>query len=199
MKRIILASGSPRRKELLEQAGVQFSVMISNEQEIFPDDISPEHAAMKLARQKARSVWGSLQNPDDFLIIGADTIVLLDNEILGKPKGEVEATKMLQKLSGRSHHVITGVSLITREQDIGFYEKTEVSFYPLSKDQIKYYIRNYQPFDKAGAYAIQEWIGLVGVKEIHGDFYNVMGLPVSRLLREMDHKSGNIAEADFFK
>lgn len=198
MKEIILASGSPRRKELLEQAGLKYSVKVSKEEEVIPEDISFHQAAMHLARQKALSVWGSLQNKENSLVIGADTIVVLDKEILGKPQGEREAAEMLKKLSGRGHHVITGVSIITQEQDIGFYEKTAVNFYPLSKSQIEYYIRNYQPLDKAGAYAIQEWIGVVGVKEIHGDFYNVMGLPVSRLLHEMNNMSGNLAGAAIF-
>ncbi len=183
---IILASGSPRRHELLKQAGLSFTVGEQREvQEVIPPGMKAEEAALALASQKAEA-WRDIWQQDEMLVITADTIVLLDDRILGKPAGKEQAVAMLQDLSGRSHRVITGVTISGRERQKGFSEVTKVFFKPLSLSQINYYVNNYKPFDKAGAYAIQEWIGMVGIYRIEGCYYNVMGLPVARLMKEFE-------------
>lgn len=182
-EKILLASGSPRRKELLEIAGVQFEVVKSDFEEIIPDNCPLEEIPMLLAEGKAEAV--ALQYPDS-KIIAADTIVLIDEEVLGKPQDKTDAIRMLQLLSNNTHKVITGVCLMQGEETYSFSVETDVSFKALSELEINYYIDTYQPFDKAGAYGIQEWIGLIGITEIHGDYYNVVGLPVSSLLQEAE-------------
>jgi septum formation protein len=184
MKKIILASGSPRRKELLEMAGINFVVKTNPTDESYPNGLSPSDVTIHIAREKALAVKNSNTDMEDAIIIAADTIVVLNNEILGKPKDREDAIKMLQKLSNQTHKVITGVYILSHKE-IFFSTITEVTFLKLSLEQITGYIDQYQPFDKAGAYAIQEWIGLVGIKSINGDYYNVVGLPVSRLLLEL--------------
>lgn len=179
MKNIILASGSPRRKQILELAEINFTVMIIPTDESFPENLSHLEAAMHIAKNKAVAVRSALQSFD--VIIAADTIVSLDGNILGKPVDRNDAIAMLSKLSGNTHQVITGVSIFKKDREFLFADITEVDFKPLSQGQIEYYVDVAKPFDKAGAYAIQEWIGLIGIKAIRGDYYNVMGLPLNRI------------------
>ncbi len=185
MKKIILASGSPRRKELLQMAGITFEVKTIPTEETYPNGLSPSDITIYIAREKALAVKNSNSDLEDAIIIAADTIVVLNNEIFGKPEDREDAIKMLQTLSGQTHEVITGV-VIFSSTEISFSTTTEVTFRHLSLEQITWYVDQYRPFDKAGAYAIQEWIGLVGIKSINGDYYNVVGLPVSRLLKELE-------------
>lgn len=186
MKKIILASGSPRRKQLLEWAEIPFEVMVANTGESYPENLSTEEAALHIATNKALAVQSkSFTNGEDCTIIAADTIVTLENKIIGKPTDREDAIKILSDLSGKTHQVITGVCILSSSKKIIFAEKTEVEFHELTHAQIEYYIDKYKPYDKAGAYAIQEWIGVIGVKSIKGDFYNVIGLPVSRVVLEL--------------
>ena len=180
--KIVLASNSPRRKELLGALELDFEVRtLEGIDESYPLGLTmtaiPEH----ISNHKA-SAYALGENE---LLIAADTIVYLDGEVLGKPADAKEATKMLAKLSGKTHQVVTGVTLRTLERSHSFSCVTEVTFAELTKEQIKYYVKNYSPFDKAGAYGIQEWIGCVGVTSINGSYYNVMGLPVQRLNQEL--------------
>ena len=176
MKRILLASGSPRRKELLTQMGCVFEVCKSEAEEVITST-NPEEVVMELSSQKG-----------EVCVIGADTVVAVDGNILGKPADEEDAVSMLKKLQGNSHFVYTGVSLFVRENQAEtkqtFFEKTEVVFYPMSEEEIKTYVQSKEPMDKAGAYAIQ---GLCAkfIKEIRGDYYNVVGMPISRLYQEV--------------
>jgi septum formation protein len=183
MKKIILASQSPRRKQLLEWAEISFEVVIKETDEGYPPGLMPEEVAIYIARNKALSVQIDI-GPDQ-VILAADTIVVLNDSIIGKPVHREEAVSILIALSGEKHKVITGVAIRKGEKEIVFADTTEVEFHKLSLEQIDYYVNKYKPYDKAGAYAIQEWIGVVGIKSINGDFYNVMGLPVSRVLREL--------------
>lgn len=188
MKNIILASGSPRRKQLLQAAEISFKVMASETDESYPEHLRPSEVAVHIAEKKAAAVKSDLAittNSDDYTIIAADTIVVLNDHIIGKPKDDADAIKILSELSGKTHQVITGVCIMRANKKIIFAEKTEVTFYPLDQAQIQHYVARYQPFDKAGAYAIQEWIGMTGIQSIKGDFYNVMGLPVGRVVREL--------------
>jgi septum formation protein len=186
MNKIILASGSPRRKQLLEWAEISFEVIVANTDESYSEHLSMEEIAMHIARNKALTVQKkSLPNYDAYTIIAADTIVVLENKIIGKPIDREDAIKILSVLSGKTHEVITGVCLLSSSNENVFAEKTKVIFNELTLAQIEYYVDKYRPYDKAGAYAIQEWIGIVGVKSIEGDFYNVMGLPVSRVVEEL--------------
>lgn len=178
--KLILASQSPRRKQLLEWAEIAFDVVVANTDETFPEGLSFTEAACYIALEKARAVQKDFP---DRKIVAADTIVVCNNEILGKPKDAEEAKAMLKKLSGNTHEVVTGVALLKNGKEEVFADSTEVSFNELTDDQIAFYVDKYQPFDKAGAYAIQEWIGVVGIRSIKGDFYNVMGLPVNRLVK----------------
>jgi septum formation protein len=180
MQPIILASQSPRRKQLLEWAEVPFSVIVSDVEESFPPDLSPVDIPVFIATKKAKAVQ-QRQNKQA-IILAADTIVLLGDHILGKPVHREEAVSMLLALSGSTHRVITGV-VILQDKEFSFHDITEVTFHSLTQDQIEFYVDRYKPFDKAGSYAIQEWIGVVGIQSIKGDFYNVMGLPISRVLQ----------------
>lgn len=184
MKNIILASQSPRRKQLLEEAGILFSVKTAHTHEDFPKGMHPVQIPAFISANKAKAVWEMLTSTEkaESILLAADTIVVFENEIIGKPKDEAHALSILKKLSGKKHMVLTGVAFHTAEQQITFTEHTEVYFHELEEKQLIHYIRKYKPFDKAGAYAIQEWIGLVGIRKINGDFYNVMGLPVSRVV-----------------
>ncbi len=186
MNGFILASQSPRRKQLLAWADLQFEVIVSAAEEDFPADMNLQEVPVHIAKNKALAVQKKIKNefPAHMgkWIIAADTIVVLENEIIGKPVNKADAVAILQKLSGKTHRVITGVYLINGAESIFFSETTLVHFHPLTDEQIHYYIDQYQPYDKAGAYGIQDWIGVVGIKGIEGDFYNVMGLPVSKLL-----------------
>lgn len=180
--KIILASNSPRRRELLGALEVDFEVRtLDGIEESYPQGLTmtgiPEHISSQKAMAYALA--------DDELLITADTIVYLDGEVLGKPANAKEACAMLRKLSGKTHQVITGVTLRTVGRSHTFSCVTEVTFAQLAEEQIKHYVDNYAPFDKAGAYGIQEWIGYVGVTKINGSYYNVMGLPVQRLNQEL--------------
>ncbi|HET9056810.1 MAG TPA: Maf family protein [Chitinophagaceae bacterium] len=183
MERIILASQSPRRKQLLEWAEISFDVMVKETDELYPADLPITEVPVYIARNKALAVKEELSHSR--IILAADTIVVFDNEIIGKPKDKNEALKILSRLSGQKHLVITGVVILANEEEVSFADITEVYFHPLTRSQIEFYINKYSPFDKAGAYAIQEWIGVVGIKSVSGDFYNVMGLPVSRVVQEL--------------
>ena len=182
MPNLILASQSPRRKQLLEWAEVPFDVVVSDADESFPPDLLPEEVAVYIARQKALAV--EVRHPGR-LVLAADTIVVLGNDIIGKPTDREDAVSILTRLSGNSHRVITGVMLRENGREHSFADITEVDFHPLTEEQIVYYVDHYKPYDKAGAYAIQEWIGVVGIKGVRGDFYNVMGLPVSRVVQAL--------------
>lgn len=185
MNPIILASQSPRRKQLLEWAEVPFEVVVQETDEHFPPGLDPGEVAIYIARNKAIAVQS--QRSSNEIILAADTIVLLGDSIIGKPVHREDAVSILLALSGEKHKVITGVVIRKGEEETAFADITEVEFYDLSVKEIEFYVDKYKPYDKAGAYAIQEWIGVVGIKSIHGDFYNVMGLPVSRVVREL-HK-----------
>jgi septum formation protein len=184
MQKIILASQSPRRKQLLEWAEVEFDVIVSHADESFPAELSFENAAVFIARNKALSIVNTHGNK--IPVLAADTIVVCDQTIIGKPSNRQEAIEFLSRLAGNVHQVITGVCILANEQEISFADITTVSFHPLTREQIIFYVDKYQPYDKAGAYAIQEWIGVVGIRGIEGDFYNVMGLPVSRVIQALD-------------
>lgn len=184
MRKVILASGSPRRKMLLEWAEVDFEVVVSDADESYSPFMQPAEIAVSIAQKKNQAVSANLNDKSiDPIIISADTIVVLDNEIIGKPISQNDAIAIIQKLSGKKHQVITAVNVRDSNKNICFYDTTEVVFHELTLNQIKHYVEHYKPYDKAGAYAIQEWIGVVGIHSIHGDFYNVMGLPVSKVLR----------------
>lgn len=185
MKKIILASGSPRRKMLLQWAEIEFEVITSDVQEDFDPSMSPQEVAIKLAVRKNSAVFGALGKLHDTVVIAADTLVVLNGVIINKPVDRSDAIAMLSRLSGATHEVITGVNIRSIDHNCVFYDRTRVSFHPLTSDQIEHYVDTYRPYDKAGAYAIQEWIGVVGIRSIEGDFYNVMGLPISRVLQEI--------------
>jgi septum formation protein len=183
MNKVILASQSPRRKQLLEWAEVPFEVVVRETDERFPPGLSPEEVAIHIARKKAMAVQRERRWEET--ILAADTIVVLGEAIIGKPVHREEAVSILLALSGEKHKVITGVVIKKGERETSFADTTEVEFHDLTLDQIEFYVDKYKPYDKAGAYAIQEWIGVVGIKSVSGDFYNVMGLPVSRVVREL--------------
>jgi septum formation protein len=180
---VILASGSPRRKQLLEDAGITFRILTKNTEENFPVYLQRTEIPLYLSKVKAQAVKSESPNS---LIIAADTVVIQRKDVLNKPSTKDEAKNMLLKLSNNMHEVITGVTISYKDQERSFYDITEVFFKPLSEEYIDYYIEKYNPLDKAGAYGIQEWMGMIGIKKIHGDFYNVMGLPVSKLIDELE-------------
>jgi len=183
MNKIILASQSPRRKQLLEWAEVPFEIHVKETDERFPPGLEPAEVAIYIARNKALAVQKE-REPGD-IILAADTIVVLGDNIIGKPVHREDAVSILLALSGETHQVITAVVIRKGEEETAFADTTAVEFHRLSVKEIEFYVDKYKPYDKAGAYAIQEWIGVVGIKSIHGDFYNVMGLPVSRVVREL--------------
>ena len=187
-KKIVLASASPRRKLLLEWAELDFDILVRETDESFPEGLKPEEIAMHIARGKARATLeNNLYNryEANVPILAADTLVILHGQILGKPSDRDDAIRMLTALSGQKHQVITGVVLMNRDTEISFSDKTDVVVHSLTREDIEFYVDTYKPYDKAGAYAIQEWIGVVGIREIHGDFYNVMGLPVSKVIAQL--------------
>ena len=184
MSAIILASQSPRRKMLLEWAEISFEVVVADIEENYPSDLSKHLVPEYIAANKALAIKEKVAQKDT-CIIAADTIVLLNDEILGKPLDTADAIKSLEKLSGNLHEVITGVAIYYKGELHQFSQTTQVKFHDLTKDQIQFYVDQYKPFDKAGAYAIQEWIGVIGIESIQGDFYNVMGLPVSKLVQKL--------------
>ena len=188
-KKIVLASQSPRRKQLLEWAEVNFDVIVKATDESFPANMPVEEVPIHIARNKAIALLSDAdykKYESNALILAADTIVVLDNSIIGKPEGREDAINILSRLSGKKHLVITGVVMIKGEEEISFSDVTAVWFHSLTRNQIEFYVDKYQPYDKAGAYAIQEWIGVVGIQRIEGDFYNVMGLPVSRVVKALE-------------
>ena len=182
--KLILASNSPRRKELLAGLGVPFEVRVLQDiDEHYPESLPVNEVARYIAKEKA-DAYRRIVAPDE-LIITADTVVIVGDEILGKPIDEADAVRMLKLLSGRTHQVTTGVCLLTAEKERCFDVTTDVTFKALTDEEIHYYVNRYRPFDKAGAYGIQEWIGYIGVTGLHGSYYNVMGLPVQRIYQEL--------------
>lgn len=182
--KIILASGSPRRRELLAGLELKYEVrLIDGIDESYPDGLGCEEIPVYISRRKAEAYVTSMA--DDELIITADTIVWHEGSVLGKPGSEDDAKRMIKKLSGATHLVITGVTVMTKEKSRSFASVTEVSFDSLTDDEIDYYVEHYRPLDKAGAYGIQELIGYIGVSSIKGSYFNVMGLPVQRLYKEL--------------
>jgi septum formation protein len=168
---------------LLEWAEIAFEIIVKVTDESYPAEMPAEEVPVYIARNKALALESVLNQ----VIIAADTVVVLGDEIIGKPRDAKEAKEILMKLSGKTHRVITGVVITDGKKEIAFADITEVDFHPLTEEQITFYIEKYKPFDKAGAYAIQEWIGVVGIKSINGDFYNVMGLPVSRVVKALQN------------
>lgn len=177
--KLILASNSPRRRELLTKLGFAFQIRVKEVDEIYPPHLERAEIVEYLAQKKAEAYRPDLA--DDEVVITADTIVCLDDEVLNKPAGPAEAFRMLRALSGRAHDVITGVCLLSKTKKIVLHDSTRVYFKELTDAEINAYITQYQPFDKAGAYGAQDWIGMVAIQKLEGSFYNVMGLPVHKL------------------
>ncbi len=181
---IVLASNSPRRKELLQRMGVNFKVRtLFGIDESYPDSLRGEDIVCYISRNKAKTYQSSMA-PNE-LLITADTIVYVDGEVMGKPKNAEQAKEMLHKLSGKTHQVITGVTIVTAKRTENFGVTSQVKFTNITDEEINFYVDNYLPFDKAGAYGIQEWIGIVAVEEIKGSYFNVVGLPVQRLYQKL--------------
>jgi septum formation protein len=185
MAKYILASQSPRRKQLLEWAELDFEIIVHPTDESYPDILAPKEVALHIARHKAEAVLQEVGGGRT--VIAADTIVVLDETVIGKPKDRGDAISILSRLNGREHKVITAVAIVNEQKEVYFSDTTEVWFHKLTLEQIEFYVDKYKPYDKAGAYAIQEWIGVVGIKCIQGDFYNVMGLPVSRVVQALQN------------
>lgn len=182
--RLILSSNSPRRRQLLAGLGLPFEVRVLPDiDESYPDDLAVDDIPVFIAREKAQAYLPLIQ-PDE-LVITADTVVVLDNRILGKPADAQEAAEMLRDLSGRTHRVITGVCITGKDVQRAFAVVSNVTFKQLEEKEITYYVEHYKPFDKAGAYGIQEWIGYIGVTGLQGSYFNVMGLPVQRIYEEL--------------
>lgn len=184
--KIILASNSPRRKELLSGLDLEYEVRtLPDIDETYPDNLKGEEIALYIANKKAEAYKNLLK--DNTLLITADTIVLLKNKVYGKPNDEEDAKQMLRELSGNTHQVVTGVCILTKTKQKSFAVTSKVRFTDLSESEIEYYVSKYKPLDKAGAYGIQEWIGYIGIEHISGSYFNVMGLPVQRLYRELQN------------
>lgn len=183
MHKIILASQSPRRRQILQEAGVNFESRSKDTSEDFSPTLPRAEVPVYLSKKKADAFFPDLKENE--LLITADTVVIIDNEILNKPADRNEAIKMLQKISGRMHEVVTGVSLTTLGKQISFSDLTKVYFLPLAQADIEYYVDQHKPFDKAGSYGIQEYIGYIGIEKIEGSFFNVMGLPIHRVVQEL--------------
>ena len=182
--KVLLASNSPRRKELLQGIDIDFEIKVLPDiDESYPATLPVEEVAEFIAEKKASSYTNNLK--EDELLITADTVVILDGAIFGKPNNKEEANAMLNALSGKAHRVISGVCLATLEKQVSFSVTSEVLFSELSNEEIEYYINRYSPFDKAGSYGIQEWIGYIGVEHLSGSYFNIMGLPIQRLYREL--------------
>ena len=181
--KIILGSQSPRRKELLAGLGYQFTCRTADAEEVFPEELTGEEIPIFLSKLKAEALKPTLKK--DELLITADTIVWHEGRVLGKPQDESQACEMLSSLSGKTHEVITGVTLTALHRQTSFAVNTQVRFSTLTEEEIDHYVKHFQPMDKAGAYGIQEWIGYIGVEHIEGSYFNVMGLPVQRLYREL--------------
>ena len=181
---IILASKSPRRQQLLQELGIKFKVITHDVDESYPSDLKREQVALYLAMKKAEAFQDSLIH-DTIIVITADTIVCIGDEYIGKPEDYNDAVHILKRLSGKMHEVFTGVCISTKEKKDLFFARTEVYFKDLSENEIRFYLDNYKPFDKAGAYGIQDWIGLTAIEKINGSFHNVMGLPVKEVYEHL--------------
>lgn len=181
--RIVLASGSPRRQQFLKELDVAFEIQLKDIEELYPEHLQAEEITNFLAKLKASAFVSELNEND--ILITSDTIVWLNNKALGKPKDFEDAFEMLTEMAGTTHKVITSVCIKTTNKEVVFHEETLVTFTKLSADQINYYLKNYKPFDKAGSYGIQEWIGLVAIEKIEGSYANVVGLPTHKLYEEM--------------
>lgn len=181
--KIILASGSPRRQQFLKELEIDFEIKLKEIEEIYPDHLKAEEITNFLAKLKASAFENELQ--DNEVLITSDTIVWLDNKALGKPIDASHALRMLTKMSGKTHKVITSVCLKSIKKEVVFHDETLVTFTDLSLDEIEFYLKNYKPFDKAGSYGIQEWIGLVAIEKIEGSYANVVGLPTHKLYKEL--------------
>jgi len=192
--RIILASKSPRRRELLKDLGIVFEVMVSDWTEEYPPHLKGPEIAVYLAGEKARSLRNRI-NPGE-IIITADTVVWCNGKVLDKPSDREDAREIIKEISGNTHDVITGVSLLSLNKQRSFFSSTKVTFSELTDEEIEYYIAKFEPYDKAGAYGIQEWIGLAACSHIEGSYFNVMGLPVEQVYRELQQF---IEEEDLFK
>jgi septum formation protein len=179
---IVLASKSPRRQELLKGIGVDFSILTKEVDESFPSKLPLIDVAPFLSLKKAKAFEDS-ELPENYMVITADTVVIVENEILGKPKDRDDAIRMMNLLSGKAHKVVTGVTVHTKEKTKTFSVTSKVTFETLDNQEIDYYIDNFKPYDKAGAYGVQEWIGYIGVSNVEGSYYNVMGLPTQRLYK----------------
>jgi septum formation protein len=181
--RIILASRSPRRQQLLKETGIQFGIVVKEYPETFPEGLDGKAVAEYISHQKAMLFRGELSHND--IVITADTIVWCNNKVLGKPVDYADAFRILREISGNTHEVITGVTLISSNREKTFSVSTRVTFDTLTDEEINYYIEEFRPYDKAGAYGIQEWIGLVACSAIEGSYFNVVGLPVHTLYKEL--------------
>lgn len=181
--KIILASGSPRRQQFLKELDIDFEIRLKEIEEIYPEHLQAEEITDFLAKLKANAFENELK--DNEILITSDTIVWLKNQALGKPNDASHALKMLTEMSGKTHEVITSVCIKTNQREIVFHDKTLVTFASLTSQEIEYYLKNYQPFDKAGSYGIQEWIGLVAIEKIEGSYANVVGLPTHKLYSEL--------------
>jgi septum formation protein len=181
--RIILASRSPRRQQLLRELGIRFDVVLKDYPETYPKNLKGEEIALYVAREKAKLFEKEIS--DNEIVITADTIVWCNNKVLGKPSDDVDARRMIMEISGNTHEVITGVCLYSALKNTTFAVSTKVTFDTLSNDEITFYIDKYKPFDKAGAYGIQEWIGIAACSHIEGSYFNVVGLPVQKLYKEL--------------
>jgi septum formation protein len=180
---IILASRSPRRQQLLQELGLKFEVVTREYSEIYPEGLGGEEIARYVAHEKAASFKNEISYNE--IVIAADTIVWCNNRVLGKPVNRNDAARILKEISGNTHEVITGVSLLSQSKQFTFSDSTKVTFDSLSDEEIYYYIERYRPYDKAGAYGIQEWIGIVACSHIDGSYFNVVGLPVQKLYKEL--------------
>ncbi len=181
--RIILASGSPRRQKILKEAGIDYDIVLKEYEETFPKGLNGEEIARYVAREKASCFRKEISEGE--IVITADTVVWCNGRVLGKPVNREEAVSMLTEISGNTHEVITGVSIMTTLDEVVFSETTKVTFNQLTEEEISFYIDNFKPYDKAGAYGIQEWIGIIACSRIEGSYFNVVGLPVQRLYREL--------------
>jgi septum formation protein len=182
IKKIILASKSPRRQELLRLMDIDFRIVLKDVDESYPDGLSPEEIAVYVAEKKAKAFDESVT---DEVVLTADTIVAVDGQILGKPENSEHAVQMLHTLSGKVHRVVTGVCILYKHKFNLFHDVSEVFFRKLTDEEIRFYVRKYQPLDKAGAYGIQEWIGLAGIERINGSYTNVVGLPTEKLYQQL--------------
>jgi septum formation protein len=181
--RIILASRSPRRQQMLQELGLKFDIVIKEYEEIYPDGLNGEEIARYISFEKAALFKSELSENE--IVITADTIVWCNNQVLGKPIDRNDAARILKEISGNTHEVITGVSFRSMKNDFTFSDSTKVTFEEITEEEIYYYIDNYKPYDKAGAYGIQEWIGIAACSHIDGSYFNVVGLPVQKLYKEL--------------